>query len=214
MALSRLNLRSSIPCLTLLLAFACCRASAGTVFATWNAAGLGTASGSLAGVNFTISGLTNAKLNTANLSGGSFSIPGGSSQQSLLYAEESNFTVTFSSPIPVLYVYDYDWRPEDLANFDFSQAIQILSGNSNASVVGGTSFDATNFNSFLNGIIELTNVTSFTVTQNFHDPSGQALDFATPALATAPEPDSLALWTLALLVAPLLIARRFRGLSR
>jgi hypothetical protein len=203
-------MRSSISCLALLLAFAGSRASASTVFATWNSASGSTAAGSLGGVSFTVSGLTNPGLTTSNLSGGSFSAnPGGSSQQSIHYAEKSNFTVTFSSPIPILYVYDYDWRPEDLADYNFGQAIEILSGNSNAAVVGGTSFDATNFNSFLNGIIELTNVTSFTVTQNSNDPSAQDLDFATQALA-APEPDSLALLTLGLVVAALLLPRRLR----
>jgi hypothetical protein len=70
-----------------------------------------------------------------------------------------------------------------LAHYNFSQAIQILSGNSSASVVGGTSFDAASYNFFLNGIIELTNASSFTVTQNFTDHGAQDLDLATTLAA-------------------------------
>jgi hypothetical protein len=154
--------------------------------------------------------LVNAGLTTADLSGSSFSAnPGSSSQQSLAYAEESNYTVTFAAPIATLYVYQDFWRPEDLADYDFSQPISIASGDSSTTVVGGTSLDATNFNGFINGVVELTNVSSFTVTQNFSDVSFQNLDFAGTAGVATPEPGSLPVLTLG--VAGLLLWRRLAG---
>jgi len=159
-------------------------------------------------VSFTITGLHSPGLGTENLSGNSFSANlGSASQQVLHYAEESNFTVTFASPIADLYVYDDFWRPEAGADYDFSQPIAILSGNSAATVAGGANLDATGPNSFLTGIVELTNVTSFTVTQNFSDPAAQDLDFAgTAAAVAAPEPGSVTLVTLG--AGALLIRRR------
>jgi hypothetical protein len=205
------NLRNSAACVAVLLACACApAASASAAFATWTAASGSTASGTLDGVSFTITGLDNAGLTTADLSGGYFSAyPGSSSQQALTYAEESNYTVTFATPIAVLYVYQDYWRPEDLADYDFSQAISIASGDSNTTVVGGTDLDATNYNNFINGVVELTNVTSFTVTQNFSDVSYQNLDFAGTAGVATPEPGSLAVVTLG--VAALLLRRRLAG---
>jgi len=160
-----------------------------------------------------MTGLNNALITTANLSSANFSAnPGSSSQQALQYAQKSNYTVTFASPIATLYVYDDFWRPESLATYTFSQAIQILSGNATATVQSGDDFVATSPNSFLDGIIELTNVTSFTVSSNFSDPSAQILDFAgTPAVLTGvPEPGSSALMAVA--AAALLFRRRLAAI--
>ena len=197
---SILNLKNPVLCVALLLGCACAPVSASSVFAVWNSAGGTTAAGTLGGVSFSMTGLTNALLTTANLSTGFFSAnPGSSSQQALQYAQKSNYTVTFAAPISVLYVYDDFWRPEDLATYSFSQAIQILSGNATATVQSGDDLVATSPNSFLDVIVELTNVTSFTVTSNFSDPSAQILDFAgQPAILTGvPEPGSSALMAVA-----------------
>jgi hypothetical protein len=203
-------LRSRLSKLTLCLAGVLALMGAGQVyadpvFASFDPADAGTVTGTLDGVSFTITGLSNpSTTETANLSGGNFSAgPGGSSQQVLAYAEKSNFTVTFASTIPDLYLYGAFWRPEDLADYSFTQPISILSGFTTATVNNGTDLVATNPDSFLNGIVELTNVTSFTVTPNFSDPSAQQLDFAAPV----PEPGSFGL--LALGAACLLFVRKF-----
>ena len=147
------NLKNPALCVALLLGCACAQVSASPVFAIWSTAGGTTASGSLDGVSFSMKGLNNnALLTTASLSGGSFSAnPGSSTQQTLQYAAGSNYTVTFAAPIAVLYVYDASWRPENLATYSFSQGIQILSGNANATVQLGDDFVATNNHSVLMG---------------------------------------------------------------
>ncbi len=204
-----LKLKNPVLCVALLLGCACAQVSASPIFAVWTSAGGTTAAGSLGGVSFSMTGLNSAVLTTANLSTASFSAnPGSSSQQALQYAQKSNYTVTFAAPIATLYVYDDFWRPENLATYSFSQAIQILSGNATATVQSGDDLVATSPNSFLNGIIELTNVTSFSVSSNFSDPSAQILDFAgTPAVLTGvPEPGSAALLIVG--AAALLLRRR------
>jgi hypothetical protein len=141
----RLNLCNSMACAAFLLASCCPAAFADPTFATWTAASGSTASGTLDGVSFTVTNLTNPTLSNENLSGTDFSAnPGSASQASLIYAGESNFTVAFASSIAVLYVYEDFWHPYNLAHYDFSQPITILSGNSDTTLVGGTNLDATN----------------------------------------------------------------------
>ena len=187
---------NSIACAALLLAPGCpaAFASPSPIFATWNSASGTTAAGAFDGVSFTITGLHSPGLGTENLSGNSFSANlGSASQQVLHYAEESNFSVTFATAIPVLYLYDASWRPENTVSYNFSQAIQILSGNATAAVVGGDDLAANSPNFFLNGILELTNVSGFTVSQTFSDPGAQLLDFATPSsISAVPEPGEAA----------------------
>lgn len=76
--------------------------------AIWDASAT---SGTLDGISFTVTGFGNPALNNADLSSSDYSAaPLNSNQQLISYANESNWTITFDSPIKNLRLYISSWR--------------------------------------------------------------------------------------------------------
>ena len=122
-------------------------------------------------------------MNSFNLSGSDFSAaPGSSSEEILDYRTNSDWTVTFDSPVDNLLLYPVFWRGTsaggpDPVTYTFNQSFTILSGLTNASVNGNTlEVPTTGFNS---GIIQFDDpVTSLTLQTSATETNFQALTFA------------------------------------
>ena len=158
-------------------------------FANWTSATTGT----LGGVNFTMTGLTSPFIgSTYDLSGSEYSAaPGSTMQESLDYQGGSSWTVTFASPVNDLNVYSVFWRPN---GYTLDKSFAIASGMSNTTTLVNT---ITTNDSFTNGIIRIPgSISSLTVSASGPDSSFQALNFSLGSAAAAPEPGTLALLAL------------------
>ncbi|WP_309707435.1 PEP-CTERM sorting domain-containing protein, partial [Armatimonas sp.] len=174
---------------------------AADIFATWATPTTGT----LNGVNFTVTGFTGfPSLFSANLSGANYSAaPGSASQQSVSYAVSNNWTISFASPISNLNLYGIFWRGTGASSggggvttsYTFNQPITIASGMAGATAVGNLL--TMPGNAFQNGILNFgAPVTTLSVTTNADSPSGQVLTLSTTVVSSAPEPGTLALLAL------------------
>jgi PEP-CTERM motif len=202
---SAMNFFRPMPCLAALLAVSVCGsdAFAGEIFANF----LTASNGSLAGNAFTITGLTNdpvplpPPLETSDLTGSSYAAaPGTTSSTVAAYDAKSQFTITFTQPVAELDLYVNNWRglDGDLAagntapsSYAFSSPFTVLSGMSNATV--GTSSFVAPLSDFTDGILELVNVLSLSVTTTATGDSAQALTLGVPSATPVPEPATLAL---------------------
>ncbi len=153
--------------------------------AVWNSP----TSGTLDGVSFTISGVTAGSINTINLTGTAYSTgPLSTVQEYLAYGENSEWSITFASPIPNLRLYLIFWRPGQDYIFSGSSTPTILSArlfslNGNALTVQSSSLGE--------GIIEFPgNTTTLSLSHVFSDTSFMGLTFG---LANALDIDELGL---------------------
>ena len=155
-------------------------------FANWTS----NTTGTLGGVNFTMTGLTVSFIgSTYDLSGSEYSAaPGSTMQESLDYQGDSSWTVTFDSPVNDLNVYSVFWRGND---YTLDNSFAIASGMSNTTTLGNT---ITTIDAFTNGIIRIPgSISSLTVSASGLDNSFQALNFSLgSASSAAPEPGTLA----------------------
>ena len=124
---------------------------------------------------------------TLDLSGSDYSAaPLSNEQEVIVYGVNSNWTATFSNPVTNLLLYPAFWRGEqagvDPVTYTFDQPFTILSGLSEANVVGNTiSVPAT---VFADGIIQFSNpVSSLSLATNATSSNQQAFTFG-----VVPEP--------------------------
>lgn len=160
---------------------------AGIIGASWsNASG-----GTLNGVAFSFtggSGLTTLDLSGSNYTGYALA----SNQQTLYYADGSNWNITFASPVTDLLLYEVGWRGGP--TFTFNQAFTILTGNSGVSSTSTTLTTPGNFATYTNGILQFTGpITSLSITGVSSATGGlDALTFGVQQ-ASVPEPSTLLL---------------------
>jgi hypothetical protein len=158
-------------------------------FANWTS----NTTGTLGGVNFTMTGLTVSFIgSTYDLSGSEYSAaPGSTMQESLDYQGDSSWTVTFDSPVNDLNVYSIFWRTN---GYTLDKSFAIASGMSNTTTLGNT---ITTNDGFTNGIIRIPGSTSSLTVSVPGGNSFQALNFSLgSASSAAPEPGTLALLAL------------------
>ena len=145
--------------------------------------------GTLSGVPFTIS-YTNNSTDTAvlNLSGGGFSgAPLSSSQPVFVVGADTNWSVTFDSPISNLRLYCVYWRT---TTFEFDQAFTIVSGTTNFLNSTGNELSTVEFS---DGIIEFTNpVTTLNSTVISGDASQIVFTFGLPEVLSTEENEIIA----------------------
>lgn len=158
-------------------------APAAPTFATWT----NTTSGTLNGVGFTVSSLTNpivsSNLNLNHSDWGNAGI-----QSGIEYRTNSTngLTVTFASAVSDLEFYLYYFRKADdgYASYSFDQAFTVTSGLTNSPVTG-TTIDCSS-PGFASGVIRFTGaITSFTITASGGSPSSSQQGFTMSLTATA-----------------------------
>ncbi|SMF97052.1 PEP-CTERM protein-sorting domain-containing protein [Methylomagnum ishizawai] len=162
-------------------------AQAGVIGASWS----NTSSGTLNGVAFSFTGGTG--LTSANLSGSNYTgYALASSQQALYYADGSNWSITFASPVTDLLLYEASWRGGP--TFTFNHAFTILTGNSSVSSTSTTLTTPGSFATYTNGILQFTGpITSLSITGVSNATGGlDALTFGVQQ-ASVPEPSTLLL---------------------
>lgn len=139
-------------------------------------------SGTLANIPFTLSNLNSPSVVNYNLSSPGFSsAPLSNSQPCLDYAYNSNWSITFDTPIENLRLYCKYWRDMTVS---FNHPFTILSGTN----VQSPSGNILNTTSYSDAIIEFSNpVTTLTLTiLSGGGSSYQAMTFGTgPALSTS-----------------------------
>ena len=180
------SLAGAIVAASLLVAAA--PASASLTFATYS----GSNTGSLAGVGFTMSGLSNAgsggDIQSLNMAGSDWNSVG--SQQGRIYDGNgvTTFTVTFAAPVSGLQMYLYYFRGGTVGggghnSYDFGQTFTITGGLSSPITQSGTTLTTSAVN-FASGVITFTGpVSSLTVTAPGGPANGgdQGFTFAAPA---------------------------------
>lgn len=183
------SLAGAIVAASLLVAAA--PASASLVFATYS----GSSNGSLAGVGFTMSGLSSASvggdLQSFNMSGSNWNSVG--TQQGRMYngITASTFTVTFAAPVSGLQMYLYNFRGGTFGgggynSYDFGQAFTISAGLGSPITQSGTTLNTATAN-FANGVITFTGpVSSLTVTATGGPANGGDQGFTLAAPAAVP----------------------------
>lgn len=156
------------------------------VFAQQAAVWTSTTSGTLDGVPFTASGFLGSSLNNNDYSTTNYSIPLSASQQNLIYLNDSNWTITFDSPINGFALYLFNWRTA--TDGTFSQTPTMLSGI-NFTVLGNN-IDVTA--NFANGIIKFPDgITTLTFNRTATINGLIGMTFTgegPPTVATAPIP--------------------------
>lgn len=175
---------------------------------TWTSAGIG----SIGSVSVTVTGLSGGSVQDYDFSSDGFVAgPLSANQSSLDYDAGSDWTITLSSPQDLLLYVKY-WRNEGGTPYTFDQPFTILSGFDGATTPTADSLVLSN--SYTDGILRFSNVTSVTMFTASTDSSGQAMTFG---LATAvPEPSTYALWFggAAVLAAGLIRHRRSRSAAQ
>ena len=158
-------------------------------------------SGTIAGVNITMQGLSSPvqAIVTRSYTSLDYSAAPVSNVTAIMYGASNSWSATFGSPLPNLLLYVDLWRGsyttfnfDPTTNYTFSLPFTVLSGLSGASISGNTLTlpDTIPGNSFYDGIIEFSGpITSLSVISNGENQSGQNLTFAT----SVPEPSTLAL---------------------
>lgn len=163
-------------------------ASASPTFATYS----GSNTGSLAGIGFTMSGLSGAgfggDIQALGMSGPDWNSVG--SQQGRIYDGNSvtTFTVTFAAPVSGLQMYLYYLRGGTSGgggrnSYDFGQAFTITGGLASPITQSGTTLNTVSA-TFASGVITFTGpVTTLTVTATGGPANGgdQGFTFAAPA---------------------------------
>ncbi len=163
-------------------------ASASPTFATYS----NSTTGSLNGVGFTMSGLSNAgfggDIQSLAMNGADWNNVG--SQQGRIYDGNgvTTFTVTFAAPVSGLQMYLYYFRGGTgggggYASYDFGQAFTITGGLGSPITQSGTTLNTSAVN-FAAGVITFTGpVSSLTVTTTGGPATGgdQGFTFAAPA---------------------------------
>ena len=163
-------------------------ASASPTFATYS----GSNTGSVAGVGFTMSGLSSAgfggDIQSLAMNGADWNNVG--SQQGRIYDGNgvTTFTVTFAAPVSGLQMYLYYFRGGTgggggYASYDFGQAFTITGGLGSPITQSGTTLNTSAVN-FAAGVITFTGpVSSLTVTTTGGPATGgdQGFTFAAPA---------------------------------
>lgn len=180
------SLAGAIVAATLLVVAA--PASASPTFATYS----GSNTGSVAGVGFTMSGLSSAgfggDIQSLNMAGSDWNSVG--SQQGRIYDGNgvTTFTVTFAAPVSGLQMYLYYFRGGTVGgggrnSYDFGQTFTITGGLTSPITQSGTTLNTATAN-FANGVITFTGpVSSLTVTATGGPANGgdQGFTFAAPA---------------------------------
>jgi hypothetical protein len=137
--------------------------------------------GDLNGTTVTLSNFNSPSIGTFDLSGSDFSAaPLSSSQETIIYNINSDWTATFSDPVSDLLLYPVFWRGisangPDPVTYEFDQPFTILSGTG-ATVVGNTL--SVPQSGFFNGVIQFSGpVSSLTVNTSATNVSEQVLTF-------------------------------------
>jgi len=135
-------------------------------------------SGTLQGIPFVITNLNGTSFSSWDYTGSDFSVaPLSANQRSSEYQGESDWTITFNTPISNLRVYARWWRTD---NYIFSQSFTLLSG-SGFTISGDTLITS----GWGNGIIEFVGpITSLSVTASQPCCSNQIMTFAAPSTTT------------------------------
>lgn len=111
--------------------------------------------GDLDGTSVTLSNINIPNFFTTDLSGSDYSAaPLSTSQQTVAYDQNSDWTTTFSSSVSNLLLYGVFWRGGNTITFD--QSFTIASGFAGATVAGNSITLPGSVNTFSNGIIEFT----------------------------------------------------------
>jgi hypothetical protein len=182
----------------------------GQVGASFSTASAGTLNGNA----FAVTGFADQFLTSSDLSGSNYSAaPLSSDQQITTYDASGNWTVTFASPITNLLLYDVFWRGNnsggpDPTIYTFSQPFSRLSGLTNALISGNTIGIplASNFGS---GILQFSGTfTTLSVTTTATTSSNQGLTFGLIVPNAIPEPSTLLLGGLALVLLGLFTCAR------
>ena len=192
----------------LISAFFAPQAKATIDFTNWASSSGGTATGSVNGVNFTVSGLGASSLDSANLTGSNFTGFTGSASQGTIDMESSDqLTITLDSTVGTLYFYTVFWRGNaggaQLADpaYTFSAPFTVLAGETAGSVAGDT---LTVPSGFASGVLAFSNIQTLTISTNNVSGNIQELTFG---LSDAPEPTTATLMGIGVAV---LAAFRFR----
>jgi len=145
------------------------------------------ATGTIQGVNFTIANFTNvnppASITTTDFSENDTDFdlrPLTANQEALGYGFQSDWTVTFDSPLPKLFIYVDSWR---LGDYQFSQNFTIVDGFNAGSIINsGTTLSLPS--GFHDGILEfLGPITTLSIAIDGDSASQTEITFA-----TIPEP--------------------------
>jgi hypothetical protein len=179
-------------------------ASAGLIFATYDSSN----TGSLNGVGFTMSGLSNAgnggDIQSMDMSGSDWNSVG--SQQGRIYnsIQAATFNVTFDAPVSNLQMYLYYFRGGTVGgggydSYDFGEAFAITGGLGGQITQTGTTLNTATSN-FASGVISFSApVSSLSVTSTGGPANGgdQGFTFAVVQGGSAvPEPSSLAIFAI------------------
>ena len=139
--------------------------SAASTFATFDS----TTSGSLNGVNFAVSSLSNASIYTGDFSGGDWNNAGSQRYLDYLQNDTSTFTINFASAVSNLEMYLYYFRGDNNGfgdgynSYTFSESFSVTAGLTGVSVSGAT-LDTSSV-TFASGVLSFTgSVTSLTIT--------------------------------------------------
>jgi len=174
-----------------LLLFAARPCAASPIFATYS----GADAGSLDGVGFTLSGLSNpsfgSPIQALDMSGANWNSVG--SQQGSIYNADSvtSFAVTFDAPVSNLQMYLYYFRGtiDGYSSYDFGEAFTITGGLGSPITQSGTTLNMGAF--FAEGVISFTGpVSSLSVTTTGGPATGGDQGFT---FAVVPEPGAAGL---------------------
>lgn len=116
--------------------------------------------GTLSGTSFTLSGFNGSFIQNYDLSTSSYSsAPLSSSHPSIDYENNSNWSITFDTPIENLKLYCKFWRNTEVS---FNHSFTILSGSTNLQNPSGNQLNTVQF---ANGVIEFSNpITTLSLT--------------------------------------------------
>lgn len=191
----RRSLGAGLAIAAALLLIAARPCAAAPIFATYS----GADAGSLDGVGFTLSGLSNpdfgSPIQALDMSGADWNSVG--SQQGRIYNANSvsSFAVTFAEPVSNLQMYLYYFRGgrsggDGYSSYDFGEAFMITGGLGSPITQSGTALDtATTF--FAEGVITFTGpVSSLSVTTTGGPATGGDQGFT---FAVVPEPGAAGL---------------------
>jgi hypothetical protein len=140
-------------------------ASAASTFATWDVSAI---TGSLNGVNFTVSGVSEAARKTGDFNTGNHNFSGSQNYLDFLQNDSPTITITFDSAVSGLEMYLYYFRGGDplsggFDSYTFSESFSITAGLAGIPVSGSTLDTSSAI--FASGILSFTGpVTSLTIT--------------------------------------------------